>query len=68
MLAKAWSARMIVGMRDLAIWYMQIQHYLAINFLFFHVENTLCIVKTKMMCIEIIRIVNMMLRIPYQSV
>ena len=55
-------------MRDLAVWYMQIQHYLAINFLFFRVENTLCIVKTKMMRIEIIRIVNMMLRIPYQSV
>jgi hypothetical protein len=68
MLVKAKSARRIVGMRDLAVWYTQSQHYLSINFLFFHAENTLCIVKTKMMCIEIIRIVDMMLRIPYQSV
>ena len=55
-------------MRDLVVWYTQIQHYLAINFLFVHAENTLCVVKTKMMCVEIIRIVDMMLRIPYQSV
>jgi len=68
MLAKAKSARRIVGMRDLVVWYTQIQHYLAIKFLFFRAENTLCIVKTKMMCIEIIRIVDMMLCIPYQSV
>ena len=35
MLAKAKSARRIVGMRDLVVWYTQIQHYLAINFLLF---------------------------------
>ena len=36
MLAKAKLLRRIVGTRDLAGWYTQIQHYLAINFFFFH--------------------------------
>jgi hypothetical protein len=38
MLAKAKSAKTIVGMRDLVVWYTQIQHYLTINFLFFRRE------------------------------
>jgi len=67
MSARAKSVKEIVGTKDLGVWCTRIQHYLTINFLF-RAENTLCIVKTKMMCIEIICVVNMMLSIPYQSV